>query len=158
MSKVVFRKNSFIVIECSYSNKHSNRQCNYIVYNKSKRWSSKEKDSYIENQENHKKRSMNNQGKSINNQRNQGKSMKNQGNQGKSIKDEHELLEKSLEGYGHTHLRSLKNAKDAIRFVEIGRIPTSEDIRFMESLIRISTDKEYIRRLEERIAEIKLFK
>lgn len=147
MSKVVFRKNNFIVIECSYSNKNSNRQCNYIVYNKSKRWSSKEKDSYIENQEKHKKRS-------INNQENQ----ENQGNQGKSIKDGHELLEKSLEGYGHTHLRSLKNAKDAIRFVEIRRIPTSEDIRFMESLIRISTDKEYIRRLEERIAEIKLFK
>lgn len=56
---------------------------------------------------------------------------------------------------GHTHLKSYKLCKEAIKYVESNIIPTNKNIYFLDSLIRLSTDKKYIEKVEMLIQEKK---
>jgi hypothetical protein len=50
---------------------------------------------------------------------------------------------------GHTHLKSLKQAVDAIRFVMNKKIPRRANIYYLSSLKRLSIDEEYNRKITE---------
>ena len=52
---------------------------------------------------------------------------------------------------GHTHLKSYKASKTAIDLVINRKIPKSTNFYYLESLIRISEDKNYIKKLRELI-------
>ena len=52
---------------------------------------------------------------------------------------------------GHTHLRSYKSAVACIDFVLKGKIPKRCDFYYLTSLIRVSNDDDYIKRIEELI-------
>ena len=53
---------------------------------------------------------------------------------------------------GHTHLRSFKACIDAINFVTHNKIPKRTGFYYLLSLKRLSTDANYIRRIDELIA------
>lgn len=55
---------------------------------------------------------------------------------------------------GHTHLYKLKSAKSAARIANNKKVPTRSGLYFLTSLQRISNDKEYIERLENKKQEI----
>ena len=55
---------------------------------------------------------------------------------------------------GHTHLYKLKSAKSAARIAESKKVPTRSGLYFLTSLQRISDDKDYIQRLENKKMEI----
>lgn len=52
---------------------------------------------------------------------------------------------------GHTHLKSYKLCKDVIYNVENELIPEGKSIYFLSSLIRLSTNKKYIDKVEKLI-------
>lgn len=49
---------------------------------------------------------------------------------------------------GHTHLKDIKSAIDAINFVHRSKIPKRCNDYYLRSLIRISENNTYIRKLE----------
>lgn len=49
---------------------------------------------------------------------------------------------------GHTHIKNYNMAKTLINLVKNKKIPKSDNIYILDSLIRISNDKKYINRLE----------
>ena len=55
---------------------------------------------------------------------------------------------------GHSHINNFNTAKYLIDLAIYSRIPNRESIYFLETLIRISNDEEYIKRL--RIRKTKL--
>ncbi|MGL5718006.1 MAG: hypothetical protein ACRCX2_33695 [Paraclostridium sp.] len=52
---------------------------------------------------------------------------------------------------GHTHLKSFKASKTAIDLVLNRKIPRSTNFYYLESLIRLSDDEIYIKKLNELI-------
>lgn len=50
---------------------------------------------------------------------------------------------------GHSHLKSLKAAKTAINLVQKGKLPRSRGFYYLTTLQRISTEEEYIERIEQ---------
>ena len=50
---------------------------------------------------------------------------------------------------GHGHLKSLKAAKTAINLVQKGKLPRSRGFYYLTTLQRISTEEEYIERIEQ---------
>ena len=52
---------------------------------------------------------------------------------------------------GHTHLKSFKASKTAIDLVLNSKIPRSTNFYYLESLIRLSSDKKYIEKINELI-------
>lgn len=52
---------------------------------------------------------------------------------------------------GHSHLRSIKSAKDAIYFVEGKKIPKSSRNYYLVTLQRISDDVGYVDKIQELI-------
>lgn len=52
---------------------------------------------------------------------------------------------------GHTHFKSFNKAKSCIDLALRFKVPSSESIRFLNSLCRISMDRDYISKLEELI-------
>lgn len=55
---------------------------------------------------------------------------------------------------GHTHLHSKKNCIDTIRFIHQERIPTTNNKRYIESLIRVTEPGEYQNKLIKKLKEI----
>lgn len=55
---------------------------------------------------------------------------------------------------GHTHLQSYWSAKDAINFCIEGRVPMKATAYYLVSLQRLTTNKEYYNRLQQRIDEV----
>lgn len=55
---------------------------------------------------------------------------------------------------GHTHLCSFQSAKDAVRFALECRVPMKADIYYLISLQRLTKNKDYYNRLQERIGEV----
>lgn len=58
---------------------------------------------------------------------------------------------KKLFKEGHTHLKSFRTAKTAIDLVIRKKVPRSTDIYYLRSLIRLSEDEIYIRKINELI-------
>lgn len=56
---------------------------------------------------------------------------------------------------GHTHLKKFSSCKSAIYLALNKQIPKGNNVYFLDSLIRISTDKNYINRLFQRIVHLK---
>ena len=52
---------------------------------------------------------------------------------------------------GHSHLKSIKAGKDAITLVMAGKIPKNCRNYYLITLQRLSTDGDYIRRIQELI-------
>jgi hypothetical protein len=52
---------------------------------------------------------------------------------------------------GHTHVEKYDTCMVMIRLINGKRTPKSKNKHFLESLIRVSNDKRYIRRLQELI-------
>lgn len=50
---------------------------------------------------------------------------------------------------GHSHLKSFKAAKTAINLVQKGKLPKSRGFYYLTTLQRISTEEEYIERIEQ---------
>jgi len=50
---------------------------------------------------------------------------------------------------GHSHLKSLKAAKTVINLVQKGKLPRNRGFYYLTTLQRISTEKEYIERIEQ---------
>lgn len=50
---------------------------------------------------------------------------------------------------GHSHLKSLNAAKTAINLVQKGKLPRSRGFYYLTTLQRISTEEEYIERIEQ---------
>lgn len=50
---------------------------------------------------------------------------------------------------GHTHIKNYNMAKTIIDLVKNKKIPKSKNKYIIDSLIRLSNDKEYIKKLEE---------
>lgn len=55
---------------------------------------------------------------------------------------------------GHTHLHSRKNCIDSIRFISQERVPTTNNKRYLESLIRVTQPGEYQNKLIKRLKEV----
>ena len=55
---------------------------------------------------------------------------------------------------GHTHLKSFNSAKTAIDLVSKKKVPKSTDKYYLTSLMRLSNDEEYIRKIKELITSI----
>lgn len=78
-------------------------------------------------------------------------------------KEEYVVLEKRKEGRknyivvntkkkfeeGHTHLKSYKSARCAVDYAIKKKVPRNTDLYFLVSLIRITRDEEYRRKLTE---------
>lgn len=58
---------------------------------------------------------------------------------------------------GHTHLTNFQSAKDAVRFSLEHRVPMKANTYFIISLIRINKDPEYLKKLNQRLQELRQF-
>lgn len=58
---------------------------------------------------------------------------------------------------GHTHLHSFKSAKDLVGFSTECRVPMKADIYYLVSLQRVTTNKDYYNKLQERIEEVEKY-
>jgi hypothetical protein len=55
---------------------------------------------------------------------------------------------------GHTHLRNFNSAKTAIDLVSKQKVPKSTDKYYLTSLMRLSNDEKYIKKIKELIISI----
>ena len=62
----------------------------------------------------------------------------------------HIILEKNFEE-GHTHLKNFNAAKNAIDLVISRKIPKSTNVYYLTSLVRLTNDKNYERKIKDLI-------